>query len=341
VNLGFEFHSPVYNQAHRVSPWLKWSYVPAFLCMIPLYGIPASLITVALALKGVADMPYARRIAWGMAAIPLIMAGVTLIVGTMIQLGAGQLENLTLQLDGGLEPPKVGQVVVGLIAFLLSVGVHEPAHAMVAYWFGDTTAADHGRLTLNPRPHIHIFYSIIFPLILLVLGLPMLMSAFTPVNRERMHPRSLGDFCASVAGPLSNVLLAGLSIHLMLMCLMVSGSSGTLEGFGFPSLYARAPEEAGLLMYAAYFFKLFALFNIMLFVFNMLPVPGFDGGNAILALLPREFADPIRRNPWVPLVIIILLVATPIGMYLYEPMVKLTRWMYDGIGLTTGVDIST
>lgn len=335
MNWGIDFRTPTYNVAHRVSPWLKGSYGAAFLALVPMYGIPASLAAAALAIRGVLDMPEARRLAWGMAAVPLGVAAITLVLGLLLLLGVGspgELKFYVTDAAGVGQPAQVWMVLTLLTSFLLSVTIHEPAHAMVAYWFGDTTAADFGRLTFKPEKHINPFSTLLLPAISLFLGF-FIGWASTPVTPSRMHPRKLGDISTSVAGPLSNLLLAGVSLHLFMILLLASGTTGPVQGLLYHVSYPFELSH-GLLL-AAYYLKVFAIFNIWLFLFNMLPIPMLDGGHVLLAVLPHDTADWLRRNGLI-LTIVIVMIA---GQLIWEAQGWIARWVFTGLGLSCGVPI--
>lgn len=155
------------------------------------------------------------------------------------------------------------EILITLAIILFSVIVHEISHGLVAEKFGDSTARDEGRITLNPIPHIDPFASILLPAFLLYVHSPVLFGAAkpVPVNFENLSPKRLGMIMVSLAGPLSNFVLAVLCI-LPVTFNLVSGTVG--------EIWIQA-----------------ALTNVALGVFNLLPIPPLDGSKVIAAFLPE------------------------------------------------------
>lgn len=160
----------------------------------------------------------------------------------------------------------LGRVLISFVVLVLSLTVHEAAHAWSADRLGDPTARLLGRLSLNPVVHADLVGTIIFPLIAMTTGLPLIGWAKpVPVNtRQLRSPRR--DFAlVALAGPVSNVLLAIVAG----VCLsMVPTEGGPVRDVLF----------VGLL--------LAVMLNVLLAVFNMLPIPPLDGGNVLLGILP-------------------------------------------------------
>lgn len=153
-------------------------------------------------------------------------------------------------------------ILITLVILLFSVIVHEVMHGIVAEKLGDDTARDAGRITLNPIPHIDPFGSILLPGILLAVGSPIVFGAAkpVPVNFENLRPRKLGMALVSIAGPLSNFVLAGLFALPITFGLV----SGVME-----DVWMKA-----------------VILNLVLGTFNALPIPPLDGSKIIASLLP-------------------------------------------------------
>lgn len=159
-------------------------------------------------------------------------------------------------------------IAIFLLALVVSLSFHEAMHAFVAYWLGDETAKEQGRLTLNPVKHVDPFTTILLPLALLLVGLPpFLIAKPVPFNPYRVRWGELGAALVGLAGPLSNLLLALVSVSVM-----------RLAGLG-----------NGTFAYGA--LELFIILNVAIFVFNMIPFPPLDGSRVLYALAP----DPVRR----------------------------------------------
>jgi Zn-dependent protease len=166
------------------------------------------------------------------------------------------------ELDG------IGQILF-LLLLVLSVTIHEVAHGWVALQFGDTTARDLGRLTLNPLPHIDLFMTILLPAMLLISGTGFLFGGAKPVpvafHRLRHPWRDM--MLVSLAGPGSNFLLAVFFYFLLGVLLM--------QGVYEPS------QRLPLVLHSA------LQLNLLLAIFNLVPIPPLDGSRVMAWLLPE------------------------------------------------------
>lgn len=159
---------------------------------------------------------------------------------------------------------------------LLSIVVHEVAHAWTAKREGDDTAERLGRITLNPLRHLDPMGSIVVPAILIALPGNFVFgwAKPVPVDPTRFRDRVGGDIRVSLAGPASNVLLAVLFTLLLVPALALTGDPAGVEG----------GAGGGLLVTAAIYG---ILINLILAVFNLIPVPPLDGSHVLRHLLPR------------------------------------------------------
>ncbi|MDR7052309.1 Zn-dependent protease [Duganella sp. 3397] len=157
------------------------------------------------------------------------------------------------------------------IPVLFAISLHEAAHGYVARYFGDSTAADMGRLSLNPARHIHPFGTILLPLVLAFLGLPPLGYARpVPVDYERLrNPKKQMAFVAA-AGPGANFVM-GFGWTVLWVVLMLGFGQGREDFF-------VKMAEAGVLVNAA------------MCVFNLIPLPPLDGGRIVTGILPMPYA---------------------------------------------------
>jgi Zn-dependent protease len=158
------------------------------------------------------------------------------------------------------------QIFFDMIAFLFAITLHEAAHAWTAARCGDPTAKNLGRITLNPIKHIDLFGTIIIPVIGLLSNFGFIGWAKpTPVDPRNFKKPMGDDILVSVAGPASNLLL-----------IVVFGSA--LKSAAIFSNFHQIPSTAAPLLYLCFSS---VLINIVLFVFNLLPIPPLDGSHVI------------------------------------------------------------
>jgi len=168
----------------------------------------------------------------------------------------------------------VRTITVYLIPVLFAIALHEAAHGYVARYFGDPTAAEQGRLSLNPIRHIDPFGTILLPLILYFLHLPPLGYAKpTPIDFGRLRNPKKQMVYVAAAGPAANFLM-GLGWMVMYVVL-----SAIPDAENFFILMAKAGISV----------------NSALFVLNLIPIPPFDGGRIVTGLLPMPMARKFAR----------------------------------------------
>lgn len=180
-----------------------------------------------------------------------------------------------------------------LVTLLIAFTIHEWAHALVALAFGDDTAKNQGRLSLNPLVHIDLFG------LLLILIAGFGWAKPTPVNRFKLKKRRLGSVLVSLAGPISNLLLA-------------------IIGVGIYSILLNTSYEYGSVIPT--FLMVFVNLNIVLFVFNLIPLPPLDGYQVLIEFLPlsaREKLEPVERYA---MLIFLIIALTPISQFTIQPI---------------------
>ncbi len=185
-------------------------------------------------------------------------------------------------------------VSVWVLPLVIAITFHEAAHAFVAYRLGDNTAWQLGRVSFNPLKHIDPFGTLILPGLLLLSHSPFLFGYAKPVPvnfRNLNHPR-LDMVWVALAGPVINIALA---------------LAAALAFHALPFVPAEAAKWTADNLKNAF------LINIVLAVFNMLPIPPLDGGRVAVGLLPRFLATPLSRlEPYGMLILIGLLILLPI-----------------------------
>ena len=184
--------------------------------------------------------------------------------------------------------------VISVVVLLFSVIVHEVAHGFVAYKRGDSTAKLMGRLTLNPIYHIDIFGSIILPAVLLLIGAPAFGWAKpVPVNMYNLKNPKRDMIFVSLAGVTANFLLA-VSAGLIMFLIRTFGA------------------DVSVLVSVYIIMQYVIVINIVLMIFNLIPVPPLDGSRVVLFLLPRELAQKYAKIERYGFWIILILLMTNI-----------------------------
>ncbi|WP_277968787.1 site-2 protease family protein [Sphingomonas echinoides] len=170
-------------------------------------------------------------------------------------------------------------IAVWLIPLVVAIVFHEVAHGYVARIFGDPTADRLGRLTLNPIRHVDPIGTVVLPMILAIAHAPIFGWAKpVPVDAMRLRNPRRDMMLVALAGPATNFVLAtfaALSLGAFVGLhggIPAQGAPHTVAGFVFDSLYS------------------FVLVNVFLGVFNLIPLPPFDGGHVVQGLLPRAAA---------------------------------------------------
>ncbi len=158
------------------------------------------------------------------------------------------------------------EIIIQIIILVMSVVVHELFHGYAAYFLGDSTAKYAGRLTLNPIKHLDLWGSILLPLFLAVTKVGIILGWAKPVpyNPFNLKNQKWGPVVVGLAGPLANIILA------------------LLAGLGMRIIYLSGNTESVWFLFLGMVLSI----NILLLVFNLLPIPPLDGSKLLFAILP-------------------------------------------------------
>ncbi|WP_031406585.1 site-2 protease family protein [Geobacillus vulcani] len=196
-------------------------------------------------------------------------------------------------------PYSLSEIPYVLLTLALAFSVHEFAHAYVAYKFGDPTAKNQGRLTLSPFAHLDLLGTLLIFLAGFGWARPV------PVNRFHFKNPRLAGILVSVAGPLSNLVLAGLGF----IAWYAMVDFGIMRAL--PDWFAAGFDQ---------FFQIFIGLNAVLFLFNLLPFPPLDGYRIIEDLAPDGLRAKMTQWESYGALIFLVLVLTPLDRYTIEPV---------------------
>ena len=208
--------------------------------------------------------------------------------------------------------PDLSQLLIILPVLLFSLTIHEMAHAVTADCYGDPTARRLGRISLNPLVHLDPVGSVLLPLMAFSFGGFIFGWAKpVPVNTANLQNHRRDFLVIAAAGPASNIVMA---IGASALLGLVPGGLGAAEGT--PAVLAT------LLLFMVQF-------NLILAVFNMLPIPPLDGGNVLAGLLPETLAASYDRliRPFGFLILIVLMATGWLSRIIGPPYSMLMRWL--------------
>ena len=196
-------------------------------------------------------------------------------------------------------------IIISVVILIFSAILHEVAHGWVAEKLGDPTARLAGRITLDPRKHIDPVFSILIPLLLIISGSPIIFGGAKPVPVDEFNLRDgrkdMG--LVALAGPLTNIILAVIAAIL-------------IKILGFLPLQTSALTNT-----IFYFLDTIAVINLLLAIFNLLPIPPLDGSKVFSLLLPNKQAQIYLSIGSIGSMIILFLLLFPIGGFSLENLI--------------------
>lgn len=187
--------------------------------------------------------------------------------------------------------------ITSLCIILVSLAFHEYAHAYFAYKLGDTTPKYEGRLTLNPFVHVDIYWTLLVPLVLSVMGLGVFGWAKpVSINPLAFKKPNSGEALVAFAWPFTNFLIAFVWIFLLLIYLKIFGLDvGVVLRFGL--------SDFGL-----FFFQQLVFINLFLWFFNLLPIPPLDGFRLIKVFCYPLYSRMLRHSSIILIVFVVLII---------------------------------
>lgn len=182
---------------------------------------------------------------------------------------------------GTFEGDAIGRFILFMVALVFSLSVHESAHAWMSNRFGDDLARLQGRISLNPTVHVDAIGTLLFPAISFFTGAPLIGWAKpTPVNPLRWRNKRVANFWVSIAGVISNFLIA-ICAGIVMRSLYAVG----IVDYSFQLVNTDSMVAQGAMQLLEVFFIL----NVALGIFNLLPIPPLDGSKVLQSILPPSF----------------------------------------------------
>ena len=337
-------------QTQRSYTWptvTTWSIVALFaaaLSFLPVIGAAFAVLAIAglviSVLKAKANTRLVHTPAFVAATLAILIIATTAQALSLLLLFGPALTEAGSAVGGMARDLTLVSKVIAVIVVLLSLSVHEAAHALAAWWCGDDGPLQRGRVTLNPIAHIDPLGTILVPAVLAFSGgavfgwaKPVMVSLHGVPNPRR------ANLLISGAGPLSNFLLGliFLSLYLILGCcirLLAPEAAVThfSEPFGVVSIrgFAAAPYVAMVTVCLKWGFFI----NLLLFFFNMIPLPPLDGGHILASLFPATVGEFYRKLGPFALLIFLGLIVTGLIWELLRPGMDV---IYLGFALVRGV----
>ncbi len=330
-----------------VTAWSIWGLFAAALAFLPFIGMAFTILAVACIVMSRAKARSDARLVH----TSTIVAATVVIAALATAAHVFSLVTLTdLAATGERTAASVSESkltiankVIAVIVVLLSLSVHEAAHAVAAWWCGDEGPRQRGRVTLNPLAHIDPIGTILGPAFLAYAGQPVFGWARpVMVSLHGVPNPRRANLLISAAGPFSNVLLGliFLSLYLMLGCGIRLLAPDAVVG-GFTTFIGNVTIEgfagANYLAMVTVCLKWGFLINLLLFFFNMIPLPPLDGGHIAESLLPSTVGEFYRKIRPFSLIILLVLFWTHLISVILAPGFVVIAIGFALVGRVTGL----
>ncbi len=349
----------------KVSPLAVWALICSSLVFVPVFGLLPAIATVVLLVSHRKTVRRSR--VWTHSCMLCRVAFVLLVFGLCVEVLAavGYARNRSASSEAyaesacapgqaaaaqsarvasGADTPILaakpfwqrdidwGMLAAGLFVIIMSLSVHEAAHATSAWWLGDDFARRLGRVTLNPVAHIDPIGTIVLPMILFISGAGVFGWARpVPVQLDGVPRPRRAHILISIAGPGSNLLMASVSLGLLLAigcCVGFAFPDATVTGLGlvsgsgiFSGVEASGFALAQVFAAVCTILKLSFLVNVFLAFFNLIPIPPLDGSWVLENLFPFTLGPIYERIRPYGLFLFLGLIYTDILSYLLFPAV--------------------
>jgi Zn-dependent protease len=217
---------------------------------------------------------------------------------------------------GNIDSNAVGQFILYMVALIFSLSVHESAHAWMSNQFGDDLARLQGRISLNPAVHVDPIGTLLFPAISFFTGAPLIGWAKpTPVNPLRWRNKRVANFWVSIAGVISNTIIAifaGVAMRLLFELDLIRLYMHPFLGLGAVANSTSLIADGAVLLLTA----LFRL-NVALALFNLLPIPPLDGSKVLASILGPSFDSGIEALERFGFILLFIAVFTGVLGFLF------------------------
>jgi Zn-dependent protease len=230
----------------------------------------------------------------------------------------------------------IGDIILWFVVFLFSLSFHESAHAWVSEKFGDYTGRSQGRITLNPIAHIDPIGTLVLPLMSFMSGGIAMFGWAKPVETNPLlwRDKTKANIMVSAAGPISNFILATVAliiINILLMSHVVErpfvrdSQTGEVRmarvAEAAPSFQVILPAKEGTLMEPmTKLLSVLLILNVVLGIFNLIPIPPLDGSHVLESLLPYEMAHAFAQIRPYGFILLLALIWTPVLGWIIRPV---------------------